>query len=61
MKERGKTVNLYAYLDYRAFLRDWYEAAKHSGKAFSFRGLLETRGLPFSELLQAGDGRFAGI
>jgi uncharacterized protein (TIGR02147 family) len=44
MKERGKTVNLYAYLDYRAFLRDWYEAAKHSGKAFSFRAFSKRAG-----------------
>ena len=44
MKERGKTVNLYAYLDYRAFLREWYESAKHSGRAFSFRAFSKRAG-----------------
>lgn len=44
MKERGRTVNLYAYLDYRAFLRDWYEAAKRSGRPFSFRAFSKRAG-----------------
>ncbi|MBI4238512.1 MAG: TIGR02147 family protein [Deltaproteobacteria bacterium] len=36
---RGPTtpVNLFSYLDYRAFLRDWYAAMKRTQRAFSFR------------------------
>lgn len=44
MKDRWQSANLYTYLDYRAYLRDWYEAAKDSGKHFSFRAFSKRAG-----------------
>ena len=43
MKETSKT-SIYAYSDYRAFLRDWHKVVKKSGKAFSFRSFSRRAG-----------------
>ncbi|HSA58957.1 MAG TPA: TIGR02147 family protein [bacterium] len=38
-------VNVFEYTDYRAFLRDWYEAAKKSGGTLSYRSFAQRAGL----------------
>ncbi len=38
-------VNVFEYTDYRAFLRDWYEAAKKGGGTLSYRSFAQRAGL----------------
>lgn len=38
-------VDVFAYLDYRAFLRDYYNARKEKGRAFSYRAFSRRAGL----------------
>jgi uncharacterized protein (TIGR02147 family) len=38
-------IDVFAYLDYRAFLRDYYVARKASGRAFSYRSFSRRAGL----------------
>lgn len=42
---------IYDYLDYRAFLRDWYDAAKKSASGTSFRKLSKAAGFSSSSAL----------
>lgn len=37
MKKDSSPANIFNYLDYRRFLRDWYEAAKKTRASFSYR------------------------
>ena len=37
MQKIGQAISVFQYLDYRQFLREWYEAAKASRASFSFR------------------------
>ena len=40
----GRSVDVFAYLDYRAFLRDHYEARKGKGRGFSYRSFARKAG-----------------
>jgi uncharacterized protein (TIGR02147 family) len=42
---RGIEVDVFQYLDYRAFLRDWYRAHNRDGRSFSFRAFARRAGL----------------
>lgn len=46
-------LDLYAYLDYRAFLRDWFEARKKVNPRFSYRAFARKAGLSSPSLLIA--------
>jgi uncharacterized protein (TIGR02147 family) len=39
-----KTVTIFAYLDYRRYLRDWYEMGKATRKSLSFRAFSQRAG-----------------
>ena len=51
----GKVVSIYAYLDYRKYLADYYQARKALNKHFSYRLITDKAGIPstgyFSEVL----------
>src|SRR3990167_1961122 len=56
--ERLHGINLFSYLDYRQFLRDWYLAAKKSRGSFSFRTFSKKAGFHspnFFKLVMDGD------
>jgi hypothetical protein len=38
-------IDVFAYLDYRAFLRDYYQARKAAGRGFSYRSFSRRAGL----------------
>ncbi len=42
---QGVGINVFAYLDYRALLRDYYEAQKTRGRGFSYRAFARRAGL----------------
>lgn len=42
---KESSVSVFAYLDYRAFLRDYYAAKKATSRAFSFRSFSKRAGL----------------
>lgn len=42
---RGAELDVFQYLDYRAFLRDWYHAHNRDGRSFSFRAFARRAGL----------------
>jgi uncharacterized protein (TIGR02147 family) len=44
MKETLPPINLFDYLDYRVFLKDWFDAAKRSRASISFRRFSEWAG-----------------
>src|SRR5262245_65039952 len=41
----AETVDVFAYLDYRAYLRDHYDARKGKGRGFSYRSFARRAGL----------------
>ena len=41
---RGHEIDVFQYLDYRAFLRDWYQAHNRDGRSFSFRAFARRAG-----------------
>lgn len=45
MVTRSAPIDVFAYLDYRAFLRDFYQARKAKGRGFSFRSFSRRAGL----------------
>lgn len=45
MVSKESLVDVYRYLDYRAFLRDFYEAKKEKSRAFSYRAFSKRAGL----------------
>ena len=45
------TPNIHSYLDYRRFLRDWFEAKKQSNPRFSYRGFARKAGQKSPSLL----------
>jgi uncharacterized protein (TIGR02147 family) len=45
MPRRPPTIDLYAFLDYRAYLREVYAAKKAEGRGFSFRAFSARAGL----------------
>lgn len=45
MVTRSAPIDVFAYLDYRAFLRDFYQARKSKGRGFSFRSFSRRAGL----------------
>ncbi len=49
--------DLYTYLDYRAYLRDWFEARKTVNPRFSYRAFARKAGLSSPSLLIAIVGR----
>jgi uncharacterized protein (TIGR02147 family) len=58
MPRPARELDVYAYLDYRAFLRDYYESKKASGRGFSFRGFSKRAGLKspnYLKLVMDGD------
>ena len=58
MRSGSSTVNLFQYLDYRKFLRDWYQAAKKSRASFSFRTFSKRAGFQstnFFKLVMDGE------
>lgn len=42
---RGPEIDVFQYLDYRAYLRDWYHAHNQGGRSFSFRAFARRAGL----------------
>lgn len=42
---RAPELDVFQYLDYRAFLRDWYQAHNKDGRSFSFRAFARRAGL----------------
>jgi uncharacterized protein (TIGR02147 family) len=42
---RGPEIDVFQYLDYRAYLRDWYRAHNKDGRSFSFRAFARRAGL----------------
>lgn len=58
MSRQRSPINLFGYLDYRAFLRDWYAAMKQQQRAFSFRAFSQRAGFRspnFLKLVMDGD------
>jgi uncharacterized protein (TIGR02147 family) len=45
MVTRSAPIDVFAYLDYRAYLRDFYQARKAKGRGFSFRSFSRRAGL----------------
>lgn len=43
--KRGADLDVFQYLEYRAFLRDWYQAHNQGGRSFSFRAFARRAGL----------------
>ncbi len=55
--------DIYEYIDYRAFLRDYYAAAKENVRAFSYRYLARRAGFSspnFIKLVMEGDRNLGG-
>lgn len=52
MKKGESTINLFEYLDYRAFLKDLYRSAKNSRASFSFRRFSQTAGFASPNFLK---------
>ncbi len=50
--EDKKSVHVFNYLDYRAFLRDFYKEQKASGRQFSFRAFAQRAGIRSFNFLQ---------
>src|SRR5690606_36868144 len=42
---RAPELDVFQYLDYRALLRDWYQAHNSDGRSFSFRAFARRAGL----------------
>lgn len=42
---RATEIDVFQYLDYRAFLRDWYQTHNSSGRKFSYRAFARRAGL----------------
>jgi uncharacterized protein (TIGR02147 family) len=42
---KDSPVDVYRYLDYRAFLRDFYEAKKAKSRTFSYRAFSKRAGV----------------
>lgn len=58
MPRAPRELDVYGYLDYRAYLRDFYEAKKASPRGFSFRGFSKRAGLKspnYLKLVMDGD------
>ncbi len=58
MKALENKVSVFHYLDYRKFLRDWYQEAKGSRGSFSFRSFSKKAGFQstnFLKLVMDGD------
>ncbi|MCB9681732.1 MAG: TIGR02147 family protein [Alphaproteobacteria bacterium] len=51
MPNQPTPVDLFTYLDYRAFIRDWFEARKRSDKRFTHRHFLGLAGFTSSSAL----------
>ncbi|MCB9600923.1 MAG: TIGR02147 family protein [Sandaracinus sp.] len=55
---RPRELDVYGYLDYRAYLRDFYETKKAAGRGFSFRSFSKRAGLKspnYLKLVMDGD------
>lgn len=55
---RARELDVYVYLDYRAYLRDYYETKKASSRGFSFRSFSRRAGLKspnYLKLVMDGD------
>lgn len=52
MKKGGSTINLFEYLDYRAYLKDIYQTAKKSRGSFSFRRFSQMAGFASPNFLK---------
>lgn len=58
MGRSASTINLFEYLDYRQFLKDWYETQKKERQSFSFRLFSKRAGFEspnFYKLVMDGD------
>ena len=58
MKPSENEVSVFHYLDYRKFLRDWYQHAKNSRGSYSFRSFSKKAGFQstnFLKLVMDGD------
>src|SRR5690606_17396346 len=49
---RGARLDVFQYLDYRAYLRDWYRAHNTDGRSFSFRAFARRAGLKLPNYLK---------
>ncbi|EKD51190.1 MAG: hypothetical protein ACD_62C00315G0002 [uncultured bacterium] len=52
MTTTATNINLYDYLDYRLFLKDWYKFSKKSRRGFSFRAFSKRAGNPAPNFLK---------
>ncbi len=55
---RAATIDVFQYLDYRAFLRDWYRANNQDGRTLSYRAFARRAGLRspnYLKLVMDGD------
>lgn len=52
MVKRESPVNIFTYLDYRTFLREWYEGMKASRRAISFRAFSQRAGFTSPNILK---------
>jgi uncharacterized protein (TIGR02147 family) len=52
MKKSPSPVNLFEYLDYRKYLRDWYHAAKKTRASFSYRTFSKRAGFQSTNFLK---------
>src|SRR3989338_2854912 len=58
MPRREKKISIFSYLDYREFMRDWYQESKRTRRGFSFRYLSQKAGFTspnFFKLVMDGD------
>ncbi|MBX3248074.1 MAG: TIGR02147 family protein [Myxococcales bacterium] len=58
MAARARELDVFVYLDYRAYLRDYYESKKASSRGFSFRSFSRRAGLKspnYLKLVMDGD------
>lgn len=61
MSIKALNLNLFKYLDYRKFLKDYYEAAKQTRAGYSFRAFSKKAGFAspnFLKLVMEGDRNF---
>lgn len=63
MNATATPIDVFSYLDYRAFLRDYYNARKEKGRGFSYRSFSRKAGLKspnYLKLVMDGERNLSG-
>jgi uncharacterized protein (TIGR02147 family) len=63
MSTPAPSIDVFSYLDYRAFLRDYYNARKERGRGFSYRSFSRKAGLKspnYLKLVMDGERNLSG-